>query len=224
MQSKYEIHGIAVHTKTKFRTLFCEQPIRLRKSVFHDLRIGAYSYIQGGARCYGMVEIGRYCSIGENFLANLPYHPTSWLSTSPCQYKRDQFDDWLEDGLPMKKMVAPDNKRGVVVIGNDVWIGRNVTILRGVTIGDGSIIGAGTIVTHDVAPYSIVAGIPARLIRQRFPPDVAHNLMELKWWEFDRNDLVDIDFSNPTVASSQIQGMEHSAKITRRESSYMTLK
>ena len=52
-----------------------------------------------------------------------------------------------------------------VRIGNEVWIGANATILPGVTIGDGSIVAAGAVVTHDVPSFSIVAGVPARVIR-----------------------------------------------------------
>ena len=55
-----------------------------------------------------------------------------------------------------------------VYIGNDVWIGDRVLILPGVHIGDGSIIAAGAVVTKDVPPHSIVAGVPARKIKDRF--------------------------------------------------------
>jgi acetyltransferase-like isoleucine patch superfamily enzyme len=76
-----------------------------------------------------------------------------------------------------------------IKIGNDVWIGTRVIILSGVTIGDGAIIGAGAVVTHDVEPYSIVAGNPARHIRYRFPESVRQALLEIRWWDWPLSEL-----------------------------------
>ena len=58
-----------------------------------------------------------------------------------------------------------------VHIGEDVWVGCNVTILKGVNIGKGCIIAAGAVVTKSILPYSIVGGIPAKIIKQRFTPE-----------------------------------------------------
>ena len=69
---------------------------------------------------------------------------------------------------------------GPVVIGNDVWIGREALILSGVTIGDGAVIGARAVVTRDIAPYSIVAGNPARHLKYRFPEDIVEALLRLR--------------------------------------------
>lgn len=69
------------------------------------------------------------------------------------------------------------------IIGNDVWIGLRVTIIAGVNIGHGAIIGAGSVVTHDVPPYSIVAGVPAKVIKFRFSEDVREKLLESEWWD-----------------------------------------
>lgn len=73
--------------------------------------------------------------------------------------------------------------KGDAVIGNDVWIGQNVTILPGVLIGDGAIIGANSVVASDVAPYTIVAGNPAKLIRKRFDDELTALLLKFKWWD-----------------------------------------
>lgn len=71
-----------------------------------------------------------------------------------------------------------------IKIGNDVWIGCNSLILPGVSvIGDGAVVGAGSIVTHDIPPYAIVAGNPARIIRYRFQKEVIKELLASKWWE-----------------------------------------
>ena len=77
------------------------------------------------------------------------------------------------------------------MIGNDVWIGRNAIILPGNTIGDGAIIAAGAVVTHDVPPYTIVGGVPARPIRKRFSDDIIEKLLEIKWWDWPEEKIVE---------------------------------
>ena len=69
-----------------------------------------------------------------------------------------------------------------VNIGNDVWIGDNVYILAGVKIGNGAIIAMGAVVTRDVEPYTIVGGVPAKVIRKRFNDEQIKKLEEIKWW------------------------------------------
>ena len=76
------------------------------------------------------------------------------------------------------------DNRGDIVIGNDVWIGYEAVILAGVTIGDGAIIGTRALVTRDVAPYTIVGGVPAKPIRKRFSDEIISRLLEIKWWDW----------------------------------------
>ena len=72
-----------------------------------------------------------------------------------------------------------------VTIGHDVWIGHGATLLPGVTIGNGAVIGAGAVVSKDVAPYTIVGGVPAKLIRERFTSEIAKRFETLAWWDWD---------------------------------------
>jgi acetyltransferase-like isoleucine patch superfamily enzyme len=74
--------------------------------------------------------------------------------------------------------------KGPVVIGNDVWVGVGAIILSGVTVGDGAIIAAGSVVTHDVPPYAIVGGIPAKVIRFRFSEQQIKKLLDISWWNW----------------------------------------
>lgn len=69
------------------------------------------------------------------------------------------------------------------IIGNDVWIVARAIIKDGILVGDGAVIGAGAVVTHDVPPYAVVAGVPARMIRYRFDIDL---LLALKWWDWPK--------------------------------------
>ncbi len=85
---------------------------------------------------------------------------------------------------------AWDNK-GDIIIGNDVWIGYEAVILAGITIGDGAIIGARAVVTKDVPPYSIVGGVPARLIRKRFSDETIAALMSMRWWDLPEQEILE---------------------------------
>lgn len=137
-----------------------------------NVRIGRHTYFSQGVVWRDAV-IGRYCSISYNVLIGAPQHQISYLSTHP------DFDRTPEgtDGL-------------MTVIGNDVWIAGSVVIRRGTRIGDGAIVGAGAVVLKDVPPYSIVAGVPAKVIRYRFSEEVIRRLLELKWWDFDDETLM----------------------------------
>src|SRR5690606_29291145 len=72
-----------------------------------------------------------------------------------------------------------------VRVGHDTWLGHGSTLLPGVTVGDGAVVGAGAVVSHDVAPYTIVGGVPARPIRDRFPKTIAERFQVLAWWDWD---------------------------------------
>ena len=77
-----------------------------------------------------------------------------------------------------------DRRGDRVIVGNDVWIGHVAILLPGVTVGDGAVIGAGAVVSRDVAPYTIVGGVPARPIRKRFDDAVAESLRRIAWWDW----------------------------------------
>jgi acetyltransferase-like isoleucine patch superfamily enzyme len=186
-------------------SLSFEAPTTLARGRAAKLKIGAWSYIQAGVWMGGAVTIGRYCSIAENVIMVPPTHPTHFLSTSTAQYQRRQFDYWMKEGLPLTKKIIKPYRPATVIIGNDVWIGRGVVIMNGISVGDGAIIGAGSVVTKDVPPYAIVGGIPAKLIRMRFAKELIHRMLEVKWWQYDRNDMWDLQFDNPTAALDEIE-------------------
>lgn len=153
-------------------------------------------------------EIGKYTSIGTGVASVIGRHPTTeCISTHPAFYSAnaqmgftyfdgmtnldnkpdpDNETDLTNSPVPFEETVFLDKEKGIQIrIGNDVWIGNDVRIMEGVTIGDGAVVATGSIVTKDVEPYSIVAGIPAKVIRKRFSDDQIEKLLALKWWDKD---------------------------------------
>ena len=133
--------------------------------------------------------IGKFCQIaaGVNFVMNGANHQMNAVTTFPFYI----FEGWKQKVPPLNKMPL----KGDTIIGNDVWIGQNVTILPGVHIGDGAIIGLNSVVGSDVAPYTIGAGNPAKIIRKRFDNQLIKLLLKLKWWDKsvkEINDLIPI--------------------------------
>lgn len=125
------------------------------------------------------LDIGDYCSISGHILVYLGgNHRMDWATTYPFGHvSTDKFKKYNGQGHPSTK--------GNVKIGNDVWIGTHVTIMSGVTIGDGACIACNSVVTKDVAPYTVVGGNPAKLIKFRFEKDIIDKLLKYKWWELE---------------------------------------
>lgn len=124
--------------------------------------------------------IGKFCSIacGAKFLFNCANHTLASLSTYTFPLF---YEEW---GLDQSAVASAWDNKGDIIIGNDVWIGYEAMILAGVHIGNGAIIGARAVVTKDVAPYSIVGGVPAREIRKRFDDATIARLEALQWWDW----------------------------------------
>jgi acetyltransferase-like isoleucine patch superfamily enzyme len=149
----------------------------------HGFEIGDYSYGSPTIRMMwsdARLIVGKYCSIAEGAQFILGgNHPLDHATTFPLSKISG-------------RMTASEGpfSRGDIVVGSDVWIGADATILSGVTIADGAIVGACAVVAADVAPYSIVAGNPARLIRKRFSEDIIAELIRLRWWDLADEQVV----------------------------------
>lgn len=143
--------------------------------------IGRYSYIGENSIAVN-AEIGSFCSIASYCCIGGGAHPTNMISSSPVFYNgRNCFGKNFSN--------IPFEAENRVTIGNDVWIGEKVFIKDGITIGNGAIIGALSIVTHDVPPYAIVGGVPAKVIRFRFDAETIKTLEDIKWWEMKEETL-----------------------------------
>lgn len=164
------------HNETLIYT--CERP------PYHTINLGVMSYITsstmhlGGGR-KGNITIGNFTSIATEclFLMGMN-HDYKNVSTYP-------FEDLLRDGGVTNHAVHSNHYQ--IIIGHDVWIGQHVTIMGGVKIGNGAVISAHSVVTHDVPPYAIVGGVPAKIIKYRFAPNIIKKLHSIKWWYWDRN-------------------------------------
>ena len=121
--------------------------------------------------------IGKFCQIaaGVEFVMNDANHQMNAVTTFPFY----TLEGWEMNTPNPSEMPF----KGNTVIGNDVWIGQNAVILPGVHVGDGAIIGANSVVGSDVAPYNIVIGNPAKVLRKRFDDELIGLLLQFKWWD-----------------------------------------
>lgn len=140
-----------------------------------NVEMGDYSYVNSNTEIRN-ARIGKFTCIGPKVTIGLGIHPVDLVSIHPAFYTNKK-DYYFADRSYFDEF-------STVIIGSDVWIGNGATILDGVSIGHGAIIGAGAVVTKDVEPYSIMGGVPAKLIRKRFDEPKIQKLLELCWWDW----------------------------------------
>jgi len=165
------------------KTQFTRYTHILEGAKLHNVSVGKYSRI--GANCQVTnAEIGNFTAIGKDTVITVGQHPTNYLTSHSIFYKKGNWgwhDDWIAP-IDFKS-----DKR--VIIGNDVWIGRQCIILDGVKIGDGAVVATGAVVTKDVPPYAIVGGVPAKVIKYKFPQEEIDRLEEIQWWNLPDEEI-----------------------------------
>jgi acetyltransferase-like isoleucine patch superfamily enzyme len=177
---------------------------------YQGYEIGRWSYghpniiempFEGGPK----LTIGNYCSIANGVKILLGgEHRTDWVSTYP-------FSVFLPGA---EKAPLQHANRGNISIGSDVWIGEDVMILSGVTIGHGAVVAARALVRSDVPPYAIVGGVPAKVIRYRFDPEICDTLLRIAWWDWQEDQLRDAAalLSSPQINDFILYAASHLPK------------
>jgi len=125
---------------------------------------------------HGDIQIGKYCQLGADVVIDATNHPVCYLST----YINSSLFNGELNVLKQEKSIY---------IGNDVWMGNGAKVLSGVSVGNGAVIAAGATVTKDVPSYSIVAGVPAKVVGQRFSESVSKEIEALAWWNKSDQEL-----------------------------------
>jgi phosphonate metabolism protein (transferase hexapeptide repeat family) len=154
------------------------------RAAIGDSVLGDYSYMERNAEAI-YAQIGKFCAIAANARINALEHPIERISQHKFTYRANEYF-W---GQKLDSSFREKRRNARVDIGNDVWIGHGAIIKPGVKIGHGAVIGAGAVVTHDVADYAIVAGVPARFLRWRFDKPIRERIIQLAWWDWDHDRL-----------------------------------
>ncbi|MGY6703996.1 chloramphenicol acetyltransferase [Roseinatronobacter sp.] len=153
-------------------------------SVLLNSTLGDYSYCARGCDIAN-ADIGKFVNIAANVRIGPTDHPMERASLHHFLYRSNLYwEGETDDAVFFERRAA---RR--VNIGHDVWIGHGAIIRPDVNIGNGAVVGAGAVVTRDVAPYTVVVGVPAEKLRRRFPKQIARRLTELAWWDWDHDRL-----------------------------------
>jgi len=154
------------------------------RTVLLETEVGDYSYIVNDSNV-AYTKFGKFCSVAAMTRINPGNHPMHRASQAHFTYRASSYFPGEADDAEFFDW----RRAHRVVIGHDVWIGHGAIVLPGRSVGDGAVIAAGAIVTKDVAPYTIIAGNPARPIRLRFPSPIAARLERLAWWHWSHERL-----------------------------------
>lgn len=151
---------------------------------FENVTLGDFSYT--GPWCIAQnALIGKFSNIAAAVRIGPTDHPMDRATLHHFTYRKRMFGFAHEDDLAF----FSERASRIAKIGHDTWIGHGAIIMPGVTVGNGAIVGSGAVVTKDVAAFSIVVGVPARLVRFRCSRETAAALEAIAWWDWDRDTI-----------------------------------
>jgi phosphonate metabolism protein (transferase hexapeptide repeat family) len=164
----------------------------------HESAIGDYTYLMARVQL-DHADVGAFCSVASDVRLGPTNHPIERPTAHHFTYRSGRYDladaddGGGADGHHAGRDDAVFEWRAdqPVAVGHDVWIGHGATVLPNVEIGNGAVVGAGSVVAHDVAPYEIVAGVPAESIRRRFDAETVARIESTEWWEWDHDTLAE---------------------------------
>lgn len=166
------------------------------RTTIAETTMGDYSYVVNDSSII-YSEIGKFCSIAAHTRINPGNHPLERVALHHFTYRSRSYQLGRDDDHAFFDW----RRSHKVTLGNDIWIGHGAVILPDVTIGTGAAIGAGAVVTKDVPDFAIAVGVPAKVLRYRFTEPVQQRLLQLAWWNWDRETLAEAlpDFRNLSV-------------------------
>lgn len=174
-----------IHTTADLKSCRLGRHVSIgERVILREVTVGDYSYFERHSEAI-YTSIGKFCSIAANVRINALEHPMERVTTHKVTYRPNEYFKFLGVDQTFRERRRAKQVR----IGNDVWIGHGAVIMPGVNVGDGAVVGANAVVTKDVAPYEIVAGMPARRLRMRFAEEVAARLQALAWWDWPAEKL-----------------------------------
>jgi len=148
--------------------------------------IGAYSSIRSGGYMRSNFFMGRHSGIGYRCTIAAGMHNFSGVSINPdtIMARESNYNDFELEilGISREQTSSKQMNNRPVIIGNDVYLGDGIIVMPGVTIGNGAVVAANAVVTKDVEPYTIVGGVTAKKIRDRFPDKIKQDLLDTRWW------------------------------------------
>lgn len=164
-------------------------------SFCNEISLGNYSYLSTSVRTI-WCDIGNFTSIASHCVINPGNHPYQRVTQSHCTYRRKMygFSETDDDAFFQWR------KSQKAIIGHDVWLGHGAMIMPGAVVSTGAVVAAGAVVVkgRKVNPYEIVAGVPAKPVKMRFPVEVVDQLLEIGYWHWSREKLEQAfeDFNN----------------------------
>ena len=187
IDSKRLYKDVSIFAIWDSRSSFTKYTSLQRGAKLINSHVGRHSRICIGTDVLN-ATIGNFTEIAKETVIGPGAHPTNLLSPNSIFYKKGSWKwnhlwgvgiDFKEENYPVK-------------IGHGVWIARRCMVMDGVTIGDGAIVAAGAIVTKDVPPYAVVGGVPAKILKYRFPKDIIERLLNIEWWNLPDEEITKV--------------------------------